>query len=279
MRLESSWTTVEAPGGRLPAYVTRPAAARLPLPGIVVVQEVWGVDDHIADIADRLAAAGYVAVAPDLYARGGERPSALSKERTAAAKRIVDEAGPTVFRDPLAREAALSKRPEAERKPLGESLALLSTVLGQSDQLVDLAMAAVAYLQGGPSKGQGVGAVGFCMGGGIVGLLSVSDLDLAAVAAFYGMPPAAERLGLLTAAFEGFYAGPEKDPRVTSTIPAFEQAALKAARRVSCHVYADAPHAFMNDTRPSYHVAAARDAWARMLGLFARELGRGLAAR
>jgi len=272
VKLERGWTKVDAPKGKLPAYLTRPAAAKLPLPGVVVIQEAWGVDEHIEDVADRLATAGYVAIAPDLYARGGERPPAMSKQRMAATKHFVDEAGPAVFRDAMARETALSGKPEAERAVLAESLALVSAVLGQSDTLVDLAQAALDYLRAGPSRGHRVGAVGFCMGGGLIGLLAVTDAHLSAAAAFYGMPPPSDRLPALTAAFVGFYGGPGKDPRITSTIPAFERAAGQAGKRVECHVYGDAPHAFMNDTRPSYHVAAARDAWARMLGLFASEL-------
>jgi len=275
VKLESGLIEVDAPGGKLPAYLAYPAAATLPLPGVVVVQELWGVDEHIEDIAGRIAAAGYAALAPDLYARGGERPPALARERLAAVKRFVDAFGPSVFRDPLAREAALARKPADERRPLSESFTLLSVVRGESDALVDLVAAAASHLRGGPSRGERVGAVGFCMGGDLVGLLAVTDPGLAAAAAFYGTPPPADRLATLSASFEGFYGGPDKDPRVTSTVPAFEKAAREAGRRVECHIYRDAPHAFMNDTRPSYHVAAARDAWARMLGLFARELAQG----
>jgi carboxymethylenebutenolidase len=272
VRLESGFASIDGPGGRLPAYLTHPAAAELPLPGLLVVHEAWGVDDHMEDVADRLATAGYVVIAPDLFARGGERPEVLEKERLGAAKRFVDEAGPQVMRDPLARDAALLRRAEPDRTNLRDTLTLLSSVLGQSEKLVDLAQAALAHLRAGPSRGERVGALGFCMGGGLVGLLAVTDPALAAVAAFYGMPPPAGKLRALEAAFVGFYGGPEKDPSITSTVPAFETAAREANKRVHCHVYEDAPHAFMNDTRPSYRVAAARDAWARTLGLFASEL-------
>ena len=75
MRFEHGWIHIDADGAPLPAYASRAAAARGPLPGILVIQEAWGVDAHIQDLCDRLAAAGYQALAPDLYARGGGRPA------------------------------------------------------------------------------------------------------------------------------------------------------------------------------------------------------------
>ena len=56
-------------------WIARLERAAAPLPAVVVIQEVWGVDDHIRDLADRFARAGYVALAPDLWAERGERPA------------------------------------------------------------------------------------------------------------------------------------------------------------------------------------------------------------
>jgi len=67
------------------AYLARPRPASGPLPAVVVIQEVWGVDGHIEDVTERLAAAGYMALAVDLYSAGGGRPAALTVERVDAA--------------------------------------------------------------------------------------------------------------------------------------------------------------------------------------------------
>ena len=70
-------------------YLARPERAADPLPGVVVIQEVFGVNSQIEDVTRRIAAAGYVALAPDLFAVEGERPAPLSQERIAAAMRIM----------------------------------------------------------------------------------------------------------------------------------------------------------------------------------------------
>src|ERR1019366_5156010 len=67
MRLQTGWSEFESGGARLRGYVTRPATRTDPLPVAIVIQEAWGVDEHIRDVADRLAYAGYLAFAPDLY--------------------------------------------------------------------------------------------------------------------------------------------------------------------------------------------------------------------
>src|SRR5260221_13321924 len=74
MQLERGFTSIEAPGGALPCYGSRPARARDPLPGVIVIQEGWGVDEHVEDVADRLATPGYQAPAPQPYPPRGPPP-------------------------------------------------------------------------------------------------------------------------------------------------------------------------------------------------------------
>jgi carboxymethylenebutenolidase len=64
MELRSEQVGYDSPAGGVSAYLSRPVAADGPLPGVVVIQEIWGVDRHIQDVADRFAGAGYVALAP-----------------------------------------------------------------------------------------------------------------------------------------------------------------------------------------------------------------------
>jgi carboxymethylenebutenolidase len=69
----------------------------------------------------------------------------------------------------------------------------------------------------------------------------------------------------------GIYGG--KDRAVTEAVPAFADAMAAAGKRFDHRVYPGAPHAFFNDTRPSYRVRASRDAWARTLAFLAEQLG------
>jgi carboxymethylenebutenolidase len=108
------------------------------------------------------------------------------------------------------------------------------------------------------------------MGGGLSGLLACLDPELSAAAVFYGMPPSEERLQALACPLLGLYG--EADRPVTDALPAMVKTITEIGRSFEHHVYPGAPHAFFNDTRPSYRVEAARDAWARLLTFFATYL-------
>ena len=84
--LLTEWVDHESSAGRYSAYLARPAPVTAPMPGVVVIQEVWGVDAHIRDLAERFATAGYGALAPDPYSAGGARPPALAVDRVEAAQ-------------------------------------------------------------------------------------------------------------------------------------------------------------------------------------------------
>src|SRR5512136_2965611 len=77
MPVKSEWIKYEDQVG----YFAIPERAALPLPSVVVIQEIGGVNDNIEDITRRIAASGYAALAPDIYAANGERPEALRRER------------------------------------------------------------------------------------------------------------------------------------------------------------------------------------------------------
>ncbi|HEX9316738.1 MAG TPA: dienelactone hydrolase family protein, partial [Actinomycetota bacterium] len=126
MDLAMGWTTYDSEGGPVPAYRARPAAVGDPLPAVIVIQEAWGVDEHIMDIVRRVATAGYLALAPDLYAAGGERPQPLRAERMEAVKRFVNSMPPGAWTDSRARQEALDRLPEPERDAVTESMAAMS---------------------------------------------------------------------------------------------------------------------------------------------------------
>ena len=188
--------------------------------GVVVIQEWWGLVDHIRDVCDRLAQEGFVALAPDLY--HGETTTEP------------DEAGKLLMELDIE---------QAARDMTG----------------------AVDYLLGHEAVvGEKIGAIGFCMGGGLVLVLAARNGDkIGAVSPWYsvfkGETPdlsgiSAPVLGHFGEADE--MASPDKARELEDTIR--EQAGVE----VTFHIYKGAGHAFYNDTRPeAHHEQHAARAW------------------
>lgn len=271
MELVAEWTAYPAGDATVPAYMVRPAAAQGPMPAIVVIQEIWGVDPHIRDLCERFAAAGYVALAPDLYAHGGRRPEALAAARVEEVKAFLDRLPPSAWMKPEDRDAALARLPEPERTRVTGTFGALFSPAREMDRFLADLVAATAFLRGRPEcRDRRVGSTGYCMGGALSALLACADPELAAAVIYYGAPAPADRLPAIRCPLYGFYGG--DDPRITDQVPGFAAALAGAGKEFAYQVYPGAPHAFFNDSRASYRVDAARDAWARTLGFFARHL-------
>ena len=254
-----------------PGYFCSPDRASGPLPAVLVLQEAWGVDAHVEDLTRRFALAGYAALAPDLFAEGGERPEALAPDRLAAMQAVMNEA-PSGWRDPAAREAAIAKRPSDERERVTETFGKLRVKMGNLAAFVPTVLAAAQWLRGEcpVTRGQPVGSIGFCMGGGLSGLLACHDPELAAAVVFYGATPANDLLGNVRCPVLGLYGA--LDEFLIPTVAPFAEAMKQAGKRFEHVVYEGARHAFFNDTRPSYDVRASRDAFVRVLAFFRTEL-------
>jgi carboxymethylenebutenolidase len=234
-----------------------------------VVSDIWGDGDHLRDVADRFARSGYLAVAPDLYS-GLPASDALAPDRVAKARGWVDGLAPATWMDGTARAKALADV-GAEGVALGETLDALfegPADLGRFDPILSDAITLGSAHDAG-NHGP-VGAVGFCMGGSLVGLLAGEETRLGAAVIFYGTPPPRDRLQGGTCPVLGLYGG--EDHAITDAVPALADAMATAGRRFEYHVYPGAPHAFFNDTRSAYRVDAARDAWVRTLAFLSTEL-------
>ncbi len=274
--MELATTTVDLPGSHLGVLV-RPARVRDALPGVVLVQEIWGVDEHIQDVAGRLAACGYAVLAPALFSRGGGYPPALAPDRVARAKQFLEAVPPQAWAglpDAVRRAELLATQAMPERERLEETLAAIfppdrtAQLDGWSSDLVE----AAGWLRRSPAvQGRRPGALGVCMGGARAAPHASSDPELAAAVVFYGTPPPADAIPRIACPVMAHYG--REDARLVQQLPAFEQAMKAAGKELELHVYPGAPHAFFNDTRRSYHVEAAREAWARALGFLARHLG------
>jgi carboxymethylenebutenolidase len=201
-----------------------------PAPGVVIVHENRGLVDHIKDVARRVAKLGYVALAPDL----------------------VSPAGGT------------GKVPDS---------AQVSALLGQlpPEQLVSMPAAGLRYLASLPGvRGDRLGAMGFCFGGGVTWRLATQASELRAAVPFYGANPPLDDVPKIRAAVLAFYGA--LDSRVDAGIPAMREALDRAKVVYQMVVEPNAGHAFFNDTAPSYNAAAAQDAWAKLQMWFARYL-------
>jgi carboxymethylenebutenolidase len=243
-----------------------------PVPGVVVIQEAWGVDAHIEDVANRFAKAGYVALAPDLFAENGARPAYFARERMDALKKFLDAIGPFAWGDPQAREQALAKLPEPDRAEVGESLGALTSAMGRVGGYAPKLVAAAQYLRSEhpTSRGARVGSVGYCMGGGLSARLACGDPELGAAVIYYGHAPAAAELATVACPILGLYGA--LDTRINAGLGDLAAAMEKHGKRFEHHVYEGAHHAFFNDTRATYNARASRDAFARTLDFFRREL-------
>jgi carboxymethylenebutenolidase len=268
MPVKSEWITY----GDQVGYFAMPERAARPLPGVVVIQEIGGVNDNIEDITRRIAAAGYAALAPDIFAVDGERPDALRKERFEESFAFMMTLPPAARFDPTQRAAALAKLPEPQRIRIEETFTQAFSKVNQLPTFIPALRKAVGYLKTEcpETKGKKVGCVGFCMGGGLSALLACEEPELDGAAIFYGVSPAAEQVVNINCPVVGFYAGTDK--RINDGIPAFEAAMRQAGKNFEYRIYEGANHGFFNDTNPIYDVNAARDAFARLLTFFAKHL-------
>ena len=273
MELQTQWVQIGSAADAVPAYFARPAHAHAPLPAAIVIQEIWGVDEHIRDLTERFATAGYCAVAPDLYAHGGQRPESLAAERIESLKHFMETVPPSAWQSPAEMDAALDRVPEPRRSELrGTRGVLFGGARDVTPHVGDL-LATAAWLRANAAcQGRKVVSTGYCMGGALSALLACSDPDLAAAAVYYGSAPAAERLASIRCPVFGFYGA--DDPRVTGGVPAFAEAMAAQGKRFEHRIYPETPHAFFNDTRASYRIESARDAWATTLAFFAEAVRR-----
>ena len=224
---------------KLPAYRAAPAnVANAPV--VLVVSEIFGVHEHIADVARRFAKAGYFAIAPELFVRQGDAGSYGE-----IAKLIAE---------------VISKVPDAQ-------------VMADLD-------ACVAWAKGQGADTGRTAVTGFCWGGRITWLYSAHNPAVKAGVAWYGrlvgatsaLNPAhpVDLAGTLNGPVLGLYGGQDTGIPLDTVekMKAALAAGSPAAKKSEFVVYPDAPHAFHADYRPSYRKDAADDGWKRCLAWF-----------
>jgi carboxymethylenebutenolidase len=235
--LDAGEVKIPVKDGEIPAYRAMPAKGdRFPV--ALVVQEIFGVHEHIKDICRRFGKLGYMAIAPELYARQGD-VSKISDINEIISK-------------------VVSKVPD--------------------DQVMSDLDATVAWAaKTGKADASRLGITGFCWGGRIVWLYSAHSRQLKAGVAWYGRLVGTpdplhpknpiDLVGSLHAPVLGLYGG--QDTGIPLDTVEKMRVALKAALNLSeIVVYPEAPHGFNADYRPSYRKEAADDGWKRLQDWF-----------
>jgi carboxymethylenebutenolidase len=231
--------SVTTGGGDMGLYDVEPQGA--PPGAVIVLQEAFGVNDHIEDVTRRFAHAGYRAVAPHLFHRSGD--------------------------------------PELDYGNF-EKIMPLMQALTETGLLEDLD-ATLAYLADAGFAASRVGVVGFCMGGSVTFLAAARRALGAAVTFYgggvgegrFGMPPLVEMAPGLRTPWLGLFGDADQGIPVEQ-VEALRAASATAPVPTEIVRYAGAGHGFHCDARPdSYHEEAAHDGWERTLDWFGRYLG------
>jgi carboxymethylenebutenolidase len=240
MEIVKQEVTVPTGSEKMPCYVARPAAGG-PYPGLAVVMEAFGLNGNIRSLADRFAAEGFVVISPNLY-----------------------------FRQPN-NVVGYDDLPGA-----------IKLMGGLTDDRVAADMtAALNFLKGQTDVKEKFGTTGFCMGGRVAFLTAVRNSDVYAAVPFYGggmtragqpggkapVDDAANLKGPVLAYFGG------KDAFIPVTeVDKFRDALNKAGKAAEIVLYADADHGFMCDERPSHHPEHAKEAFAKTVAFFKKNL-------
>jgi len=227
---------VKVADGEMAAYRAQPATGSN-FPVVLVVSEIFGVHEYIADTCRRLAKLGYQAIAPELFARHGD------PRKVSSIQEILT--------------GIVAKVPDAQ-------------VMSDLDACV-----AWAKVSGGDTARLGI--TGFCWGGRIVWLYAAHNPQLKAGVAWYGrlvgqagaLTPKqpTDLAAVLKAPVLGLYGGADSGIPL-DTVWDMQDKLKAAGGKSMIHVYDDAPHAFHADYRPSYRKDYAEDGWKRMLAWF-----------
>lgn len=227
------WVTVKHDGRSVETFVVYPES-KDKTPVILVIHEIFGMTDWVGDLADQVAAAGYIAVAPDLLSGTGPKGGGTSDFAQGEAMRAVSHLNP--------------------------------------DQITADLNAVADYGLKLPASNGKLFVAGFCWGGGQSFRFATNRPDLVAAFVFYGGPPDKAAMARIKAPVYGFYGG--NDARVGATIPNAREEMKAAGKTYQPVVYEGAGHGFMRageapDATPA-NSKARDEAWARWKSIMSK---------
>lgn len=240
--IQTQWVKVPNEALQIDAYLAQPQTAN-PVPAIIVIQEIFGVNSHIQQVTERLAQVGYVAIAPAIYQRTAPGLKlGYSTEEIAEGRKYKDQT--------------------------------------HADELLSDIQATIAYLKTLPTvKGDAIGSIGFCFGGHVV-YLAATLPEVKATASFYGagiatMTPGGGKPTLSqTAAIAGtiyLFFGTQDNLIPNDQV---EQIEVELQQHTISHKIFRYPtgHGFFCNQRTDFNPEAAADAWNRVQELFSQTL-------
>lgn len=233
------------------AYVARPEGA--PQGAVIVIHEIWGLVDHITGIADRLAAEGYLAVAPDLLSSIG------------IDKHIGLELHDIMF--------SPDEKVRIDGQPrLRDALSPLRSP-GYGAWAVGSMKAVVDWIETQDGVDGRIAITGFCFGGSQSFALAAHDDRIRAAIPFYGTGPDPESLAGISCPVLALYGG--EDAPLIDALPDLTARMKAASVDFRPHVYEGSRHAFFNDTNPiTFNAESAADAWGKLLAFLDENLVR-----
>jgi len=227
------WVTLKHDGRSVETFVVYPES-KAKTPVVLVIHEIFGMTDWVQDLADQLAEAGYIAVAPDLLSGMGPNGGRSSDFPQGKATEAVSHLNP--------------------------------------DQVTADLNAAADYGKKLPSSSGKLFVTGYCWGGGQSFRFATNRGDLAAAFVFYGPPPDKDAMARIKPPVYGFYAG--DDARIGATLPETIQTMKAAGKAFEPVTYEGAGHGFMRaGEAPDASEAnrkARTEAWARWKSLLAK---------
>jgi carboxymethylenebutenolidase len=227
------WVTVKHDGRAVETFVAYPES-KVKTPVVVVIHEIFGMTDWVQDLTDQIAAAGYIAIAPDLLSGMGANGGRSDTLDQSKAMEAVGHLDPNQVTADLAAVADYAKKLPASNGKL--------------------------YV------------VGFCWGGGQSFRFATNRSDLSAAFVFYGPPPEKDAVARITAPVYGFYAG--NDERIDATIPEAIANMKAAGKPYEPVTYDGAGHGFMRageaPDASDPNKKARADSWARLKTLLAQ---------
>jgi carboxymethylenebutenolidase len=255
-------------GAEIHAFLSQPRNSRADTPAVIVIHEIWGLNNQIRQVAIRYAGAGFIALAPNLFSRDS---SLLTEDNIERVMRKLWSVPQAKRSDPSVLAELNKGMDDQERRTL--DLLYFNRQKLNENMVKDVGVLREALVRGAGTPAveeKRIGITGFCMGGGI-SFQAATVFPFRATAVFYGMNPTpVDSVEHISGDVLALYAG--EDQAVNAGVPAVVEAMFKYGKNFEMKIYKGAQHAFFNEERPSYNREAAEDAWARVVGFFRKSL-------
>jgi carboxymethylenebutenolidase len=270
LKLESKLVTVQNGEGIIQAYYVKAKKTAPNTPAILIIHDLFGLDEHVEAVCNLYARAGYAVLAPDLYSR--DRKGALSYERLEQLKIFYDTIAEKYWSkgDELNHLIDQQENPEEIRETIVKlgSAAILGPNARNTDQMMSDMNKCVEWLYA--QRFSSVGGIGYCLGGTLIFELAAICSGLKAAVVYYGRDPGKEKMKNIECPVLGLYA--INDTKITEKVPATVETMAELGKTFTYQIYDHAGHAFFNDTRKSYDPKTSRRALAETLYFLSQNL-------